>query len=183
LKDSVASSSALQFRRATPEDVPAIVSLVESAYRGEVSKKGWTTEAELLAGQRTDRREVSELIGGERSRIVLAERDGELVGSVMMVCADRAIVEVGMVAVRPDLQTGGVGRALLAEVERCARAEQLGTSLRMTVIGQREELIAWYERRGYRATGETKPFPYGQPRFGLPRRPDLYFRVLEKLVS
>jgi len=183
LTDTVDSSRALQFRRARPEDVPAIVALVESAYRGEVSKKGWTTEAELLAGQRTDRGEVGDLVGGEHSRIVLAERAGELVGSVMMVHADRAVVEVGMVAVRPDLQTGGVGRALLAEVERCARAERLGTLLRMTVIGQREQLIAWYERRGYRVTGETKPFPYGQPRFGLPRRPDLYFRVLEKELS
>jgi ribosomal protein S18 acetylase RimI-like enzyme len=179
----VDSPTALQFRRAQPEDVTAIVALVESAYRGESSKQGWTTEAALLAGQRTDRDEVAELISGERSRIVLAERDGELVGSVMLAQLERDSVDVGMLAVRPNLQIAGVGRALLDEVERIVRAERLGERLRMTVIGQRSELIAWYERRGYRVTGETKPFPYGQPRFGLPRRPDLYFQVLEKPLA
>ena len=170
--------SGLQFRCAGPEDVRAIVALVHRAYR-ETGLPGWTTEAELLGGQRTDADEVLGLVRGADSRILLAERNGELVASVALACS-RGVVSVGMLAVQPALQAQGLGRALLAEVERMVRAERLGTRLQMTVIAQRSELIAWYERRGYRVTAATQPFPYGQPRFGLPRRPDLYFRVLTK---
>jgi ribosomal protein S18 acetylase RimI-like enzyme len=174
-------------------DVPAIVDLVESAYRGEASRAGWTTEADLLDGQRTDHEQVEGLIRGPRSRIVLAlapalacvappDDEPALVGSMLLeLSAGHAYV--GMVAVRPAFQARGVGRALLAECERIVRGEQPGSTLRMTVIGQRSELIAWYERRGYRRTGERQAFPYGQPRFGLPRRPDLYFEVLEKELA
>ena len=160
-------------------DVDAIVALVQDAYRGDASRLGWTTEADLLDGQRTDREEVEALLRGPSSRIVLAHADGQLVGSVLLELSP-GLVYVGMVSVRPALQARGVGRALLAECERIARHEQPGSRLRMTVIGQRSELIAWYERRGYRRTGERAAFPYGQPRFGLPRRADLYFEVLEK---
>ena len=112
-------------------------------------------------------------------RIVLAYADSLLVGSVLLeLSAGRAYI--GMVSVRPLLQARGVGRALLAECERIAALEQPGAKLRMTVIGQRSELIAWYQRRGYQPTGERVAFPYGQPRCGLPRRADLYFEVLEK---
>src|SRR5688572_32820421 len=88
-----------------------------------------------------------------------------------------------MFAVEPALQASGIGRALLAELERRIEAEQSATRVRMTVIAQRTELIAWYQRRGYALTGEEEPFPYGQPRFGLPRRPDLGFVVLEKPLA
>ena len=87
-----------------------------------------------------------------------------------------------MLAVKPARQTRGLGKALLAEAERRARGELGAARVRMTVIEQRTELIAWYERRGYRRTGATEPFPYGNPRFGLPKRPDLRFVVLEKPV-
>jgi ribosomal protein S18 acetylase RimI-like enzyme len=169
----------LEFRRAQLADVDAVVALVESAYRGEASRVGWTTEAELLDGQRTDASEVAELVGSRHACIVLAFREHELVGSVMLVHEGEP-AHVGMLAVRPALQARGVGRALLAEVERMVVQGGLARSLQMTVIAQRSELIAWYERRGYRPTAEMQPFPYGQPRFGLPRRPDLFFRVLEK---
>lgn len=169
-------------------DVAAIVALVESAYRGEASRAGWTTEADLLDGQRTDEAEIEGLIGGQHSRLVLAfvsPTDGAsgdspmLVGSVLLELSP-GLAYVGMVSVRPDYQARGVGRALLEECARIVRHEQPGSRLRMTVIGQRSELIAWYERRGFRRTGERAAFPYGQPRFGLPRRADLYFEVLEK---
>jgi ribosomal protein S18 acetylase RimI-like enzyme len=171
-------------------DVADIVALVQSAYRGEASRVGWTTEADLLDGQRTDSEEVEALIHGPASRLVLAfapavqvaagaADEPVLVGSALLeVSSGHAYV--GMVSVRPAFQARGVGRALLEECERIVRSEQPDSKLRMTVIGQRSELIAWYERRGFRRTGERQAFPYGQPRFGLPRRADLYFEVLEK---
>jgi ribosomal protein S18 acetylase RimI-like enzyme len=171
----------LTFRRAQPSDVPAIVALVESAYRGEASRAGWTTEADLLDGQRTDAAEVSALIGRETegTRLILGHAADELVCSALLAREGDAAY-LGMIAVRPGRQGLGIGAALLAEAERVVRAEQLGTRLRMSVIAQRHELIAWYERRGFRQSGATEPFPYGDPRFGLPRRPDLYFRILVK---
>lgn len=172
----------LRFRPATPDDVTSIVGLVESAYRGEVSKQGWTTEADLLDGQRTDPAGVLALVEARDSRLVLSERDGAL-----LACAhlerhgDWAYF--GMFAVRPDLQGGGVGNDVLTECERIARVEWGCGEMRMTVISLRSELIGWYERRGYRATGERKPFPYGDARFGLPRRDDLEFIVLAKALA
>jgi ribosomal protein S18 acetylase RimI-like enzyme len=177
-----AAARPLTYRPATAADVPAIVALVESAYRGEVSKQGWTTEADLLGGQRTDPDGVAKLIVADGSRVVLGERDGR-----MLACAhierhgDWAYF--GMFAVSPTLQGGGVGNAMLEECERAARDDWRCREMRMTVISVREELIAWYVRRGYRTTGETKPFPYGDAKFGLPKRDDLEFIVLAKPLA
>jgi ribosomal protein S18 acetylase RimI-like enzyme len=169
----------MQYRRATRADVPAIVSLVESAYRGDASRAGWTTEADLLGGQRTDADEVANLVDGAATRIVLAENGDGLVGCVLL-RDEGGHVYIGMFAVRPGGQGQGVGRALLAEVERVSRDELGRREARMTVLVQRTELIAWYERRGYERTGEHEPFPYDDPRMGLPRRGDLKFEVLRK---
>ena len=87
-----------------------------------------------------------------------------------------------MFSVRPNLQNAGIGKAMLAEAERIARDEWSLSSMKMTVIDIRDELIAWYERRGYRRTGITKPFPYGDARFGVPKRDDLRFEILEKIL-
>jgi ribosomal protein S18 acetylase RimI-like enzyme len=172
------------FRFASSADARAVVELVERAYRGEASRAGWTTEADLLAGQRTDLDEVSSLIAARDTRILLAERTEVLVGSVLVALEpDAEAAYVGMVAVEPGLQAAGIGRALLGEVERIVYAERPGATLRMTVIAQRHALIAWYERRGYVRTGERAAFPYGQPRFGLPLRDDLYFEVLQKRMA
>ncbi|UJR84678.1 GNAT family N-acetyltransferase [Sandaracinus amylolyticus] len=174
-------TTTLRFRAAHHDDVPAIVALVESAYRGDASRAGWTTEADLLDGQRTDAREIAELLGSAHTRLVLAEREGSLVGCVVVKDEDESAY-LGMLSVRPMLQGGGVGRALVAEAERVARDELGHRTMRMTVITQRDELIAWYARLGYTPTGDTEPFPYGDPRFGLPRRDDLVFVVLKKAL-
>jgi len=171
--------SQLTFRMATSNDVASVVVLVESAYRGESGQRGWTTESHLLDGQRTDAESVAALIGSEGSIVLLAEQGGELVACCHIERQDAAGY-FGMFAVNPLLQRGGVGRAVLAEAERMAKAAWQATSMRMSVIEQRAELIAWYERRGYELTGETRPFPYGQPRFGIPRRDDLRFVWLSK---
>jgi GNAT superfamily N-acetyltransferase len=169
----------LTFRRADSEDVGAIVALVESAYRGEGSKRGWTTEAELLDGQRTDAAGVGELIGKPDRMVLLAEAHGGLLACAQLE-RQGASGYFGMFSVRPDLQGGGVGRAVLAEAERIARDDWRCIEMRMTVISVREELIAWYERRGYQRTGEYSPFPYGNERFGIPKRDDLRFELLVK---
>ena len=168
----------LHFRNAVAADIPAIVALVESAYRGEVSRAGWTTEADFLAGQRIDAEGVAADIGKTGSVIVLAEQNGQLLAC----CHLENIGEVcyfGMFSVAPHLQGDGIGKQLMQEAERMALAWQC-TAMEMTVIDIRDELIAFYERRGYARTGIKKPFPYGDARFGLPLREDLRFEVLRK---
>ena len=167
-------------RVAGSADVNAIVRLVESAYRGESSRAGWTTEADLLEGQRTDASSVSALLAASESVILLLEQDLELVACCHLARHSELAVSFGLFAVRPDLQGAGIGRALITEAERQAREHYGASSVLMTVIWQRRELIAWYRRLGYAATGERAAFPYGDERFGLPKRADLEFVVLEK---
>lgn len=169
----------LQFRAATTADIDAIIKLVESAYRGDVSRQGWTTEADLLGGRRTGDDDVIECLQRERSRIVLVERDGALIACAH-VAEEDAAGYFGMFSVAPGLQGGGIGKQVLAECERIARDEWRLPAMRMSVIDIRDELIAFYERRGYVRTGILKPFPYGDERFGLPQRDDLRFEVMEK---
>jgi len=171
----------LRFRPATPSDIPAIVALVESAYRGDSSRRGWTTEVDLLGGQRTDAEGVRAAIEKDGSVIVLAERDGVLLGCANLERQGKAGY-FGMFAVDPMLQGGGIGDAILRECERLARAWGL-QAMRMTVLWMRHELIAWYQRRGYSAAGERAPFPYGDERFGQPRREDLWFEVYVKRLG
>ncbi len=169
----------MEFRTAVPADVPQIVALVESAYRGEASRAGWTTEADLLDGQRTDPDGVAELIAAPASRLMLAFEGADLVGCCLLERHDEHAY-FGMFAVRPTLQGAGAGKAILAEAERLARDEWHAREMHMTVISVRDDLIAWYQRRGYRRTGKTSPFPYGDERFGQPLRPDLEFELLTK---
>lgn len=169
----------IAFRQAQSADVPAIVALVQSAYRGESGLRGWTTESHLLDGQRTDAQDVADVIGRVDSRVLLAEADGKLFASCH-VERQGPTGYFGMFAVDPAGQGVGLGKRMLAEAERIAREQWHCRVMRMTVIEQRSELIAWYARRGYRRTGEYLPFPYGDERFGIPRRDDLRFEVLVK---
>jgi GNAT superfamily N-acetyltransferase len=172
----------LTYRYAGPADVPAVVALVESAYRGEANRAGWTSEAELIAGQRTDAAMVSAVIAEPGAHVLLAEEAGILPGCCELrePGAAGGTAYFGMFAVRPSLQGGGYGRIVLAEAERIARDEFGAAALELTVIRQRASLIAWYERRGYVRTGETRPFPYGDERFGRPRVSGLEFATLAK---
>lgn len=179
------SRTDLAFRAATAADTDAIVALVESAYRGDASRAGWTTEADFLDGRRTGPDDVGACLARERSRILLAEH-ATADAADLLACAHVADEDgagyFGMFAVRPTLQGAGVGSAVLAEAERIVRDEWNLPAMRMTVIDIRDELIAYYERRGYRRTGIRKPFPYGDERFGQPKRDDLRFEVLEKTL-
>jgi GNAT superfamily N-acetyltransferase len=172
----------ISFRAAVPADADAVVSLVNSAYRGESSKRGWTTEADLLGGQRTDSGKVLEMVGDAASQVELGFQDRALVACVYLRREQGRSCYLGMLTVDPVLQAAGLGKLLLERSESLASGWGC-RRMRMTVIGRREELIAWYERRGYRRTGRTEPFPVGDPRFGLPKVADLEFQELEKSLG
>lgn len=174
-----ASTRTVTLRVADSADIPALVALVESAYRGEASRQGWTTEADLLDGQRIDASGMAEVIGKSDSRVLLAV-DGAAILACAHIQRQDDAAYFGMFSVRPDLQGAGLGDRLLRECERSARELWHCSKMQMTVISVRDELIAWYERRGYRRSGRYKPFPYGDARFGEPKRDDLRFEWLEK---
>lgn len=163
--------------RATPADIAALNALVNSAYRGDSSRVGWTTEADLLDGQRIDEAMLAEIFHDPDSVLLKYALGEEIVGCVHVKFeADK--LYLGMLTVSPVLQSKGIGKALLHAAEHEAISAGC-TTIYMTVIADRKELIAWYVRHGYTNTGQTKPFPAGDERFGIPRKP-LEFVVLEK---
>lgn len=163
---------------ATELDIPALNRLVNSAYRGESSKKGWTTEADLLSGIRTDEPGLTTMIQNPNAIILLYKEDAQLLGCVYLEKKSDELY-LGMLTVSPEAQAKGIGKNLLTAAELIARNQHC-SAITMTVITVRHELIAWYERRGYRSTGEIKPFP-NDPSFGLPKQP-LEFTVMRKEI-
>lgn len=172
----------LLIRDAVASDIPALHALVESAYRGEASRAGWTTEADLLDGQRTDPEDLASILADPEQALLTAWNDGALVGCILIARRGEGVGYFGMLSVSPTLQNAGLGRRLVSVAEQ-TMADRFGARrVRISVIPQRDTLIAWYERLGYVATGETLPFPYGDTRFGLPKREDLSFIVMEKTL-
>lgn len=164
---------------ATLEDIPQLDLLINSAYRGEGSKKGWTTEADLLGGIRTDADSLIKLMTQKDAVILkICESDSFLDGCVYLE-KKGASMYVGMLTVSPEKQAKGIGKKLLAAAEQYARKSHCVT-LQMTVISVRSELIEWYERHGYQRTGEIKPFPADE-KFGIQKQP-LEFIVMKKNV-
>ena len=159
-------------RLASPNDAPALQALVQRAYRGEAARAGWTHEADLLDGERVSLAEVAALLAAPSERILVAEEDDAPIGCVRVAGLGEGRAYLGMLAVEPGRQAGGLGRALVGAAEQFARDTLRASHIEMTVIDSRAELIAWYQRRGYRATG-TCPFP-------LAVEPPLAMVVLEK---
>lgn len=143
--------------KATLRDIPALNILINSAYRGETSKKGWTTEAHLLEGKRTTEEELTEIIADPKNTFLKYTENDQIIGSVLLVEKEQQLY-LGMLTVSPELQNSGIGKKLLAEGENHAKALGL-SSIIMTVVSVRTELIAWYKRHGYVDTGKREDFP------------------------
>jgi len=165
---------------ATNTDIPLLVSLINSAYRGEASRRGWTTEADLLEGElRTDIPTLTQVMNKPAAVILKhTDEEGRITGCVFLEKHERGLY-LGMLSVSPELQAAGIGKKLLAAATDHAKANDCHVIF-MSVISLRHELIAWYERYGYQLTGETKPFPVDN-RFGEAKQP-LEFAIMEKKI-
>lgn len=162
-------------------DVSELNPLVNSAYRGDSSRQGWTTEADLLDGIRIDDERLEELIGKPDTVILkYTDTNNKIIGCVHLEKKDDGMY-LGMLTVSPALQSKGIGKELINASEAYAKQQDCG-SVYMSVITDRTELIAWYEKLGYKNTGIKKPFPMGDPRFGLPKK-NLEFVILEKNLT
>jgi ribosomal protein S18 acetylase RimI-like enzyme len=165
--------------KAIQNDIPALNILVNSAFRGESSKKGWTTEADILGGIRTDENILTESLNEPKTTILKYCEGDDILGMVMLKNQGDSLY-LGMLTVAPDLQGSGIGKKLLQASEAFAKEEGL-SKIMMTVISIRVELVAWYVRHGYVRTGEVRPFPMDDPKFGLPKT-FLEFVVMEKVI-
>ena len=165
--------------RANSGDAAALHALIESAYRGDSAKAGWTHEADLLGGQRTDMDELAAILRDPRQHMLVMRDAQGLVGSILVTDKGEDRAYFGMLTIDPQRQAGGLGKTLLAAGEEEARGFGARV-MECQVIAQRGELIDWYGRLGYARTGQTRPFPMHDPRFGLPKRKDLVFIVMEK---
>ena len=177
---------AIMVRTATADDAAEVAALVHTAYRSDASRTGWTTEADLVGGQRADVAMVGELVDRAGSVVLVGVTlDGADHGRAdLLACCHLERREgsagLGLFAVVPGRQGRGVGRAMLSAAERYAQDEWGVTVLELTVLNHRPELIAWYQRCGFVETGEQHPFPYGDERFGTPHRQDLLLVAMAK---
>ncbi|MBG6111889.1 ribosomal protein S18 acetylase RimI-like enzyme [Flavobacterium sp. CG_9.10] len=166
--------------RATLEDVSSLNKLINSAYRGESSKKGWTTEANLLEGLRTTEQELTETIANPKNTILKFTENNAIIGCVLLIEKAQQLY-LGMLTVSPELQNSGIGKKLLQQAEIHALALGL-PKIVMTVISVREELISWYKRNGYIDTGAREPFPASDVHIPITEQP-LEFIVLKKKIQ
>jgi N-acetylglutamate synthase-like GNAT family acetyltransferase len=181
-------------RAARETDIAALVVLVNSAYRGESSKQGWTTEADILDGQRIDSQMLQEMIQDPKACLLILENLGERSSSlvedmqkieacVYLKKADSNSAYLGLLTVNPKIQNKGHGRTLLDSAEKWVLQNWNLQQIIMTVINTRHELIAWYERRGYVSSGKTSDFPMHDPRYGLPLVEKIVFTELIKKIG
>lgn len=165
--------------KATPADISELNALINNAYRGEVSKLGWTTESHLLDGDRVDQDTLLEYLVDDSVAILKYLDDtGKIQGSVYLQNKGDKLY-LGMLSVNPLVQAKGIGRKLLNEAEVYAHELNLPV-ITMTVISVRDELIKWYQRRGYHLTGDTLPF-HIEEKFGIAKQP-IQLAVLEKEI-
>lgn len=168
----------LKFRTAKFSDAQKLSRLVNSAYRGESSKEGWTTEADLLDGLRINTSIIKKMINDHRIEIILDDQN-EITGCVYLEEQSDTFY-LGMLTVKPKIQTQGLGKALLSHAETLAKTKNI-KRIKMTVIEGREELIAFYERRGFKFTGKFEPFPT-DPVFGITKKGPIRFKEFEKIL-
>ena len=169
----------LRIRAARPADAGELTALIRSAYRGEDSRAGWTSEADLVEGERISADQVRAMISDGGSLMLVAEQEGAIVACCQLRNQGAGLAYFGTFAVSPQAQGAGLGRQPMTEAEHQAIATFGATRLEMTVLAPQDKLIAYYERRGFHRTGETRPFP-ADPIYARPRVDGLYFVVLEK---
>ena len=170
----------MKITEASAADVPAICKLVNSAYRGDSSRKGWTTEADLLGGIRIDEDMLQQYFAEPNSTVLKCTSDNDRITGCVYLKKENLRLYLGMLTVSPELQARGIGKLLLQAAEKKA-AKKGCESIIMTVISSRVELIDWYKRHGYVDTGEKQPFPVSE-RFGKPKTA-LEFSVLQKTLQ
>lgn len=163
----------LAIRAAARTDLPAIHPVIERAYRGDSARLGWTHEADLVSGERTDLATLAALIEDPASRLLVAWDGATALGCVNIADRGGGLAYLGLLCIEPQLQGAGLGKQLMAAAEACAREKFGADRIEMTVIDRRAELIAWYLRHGYAPSGETRPFP-------VPLDPPLTMTVLVK---
>ncbi|MBA2404405.1 MAG: GNAT family N-acetyltransferase [Bdellovibrionales bacterium] len=174
----------IRFQTATPSDAQELAKLVNSAYRGEYSQKGWTTEAALLGGQRTDAEALTKLIETPNNQIeiIYQGKSEKMIGCVHLIQEPPDTLYFGMLTVEPTMQGQGLGKNLLTMIENVARGFGY-KRVRFTVIPTRTELVDFYQRRGFKPTGKFEAFPELDPRFGLPKVKDLVLKEFEKQLT
>ena len=166
--------------KALDSDIPAVVALMNRAYRATGPTPGWTHESAYIEGDRTTETFLREdLAAAPSAHLLLWRGPSAPQGCVWLEPLQDAVWYLGSLTIEPGAQNTGLGRHLLAAAEAWAATHGV-RAIKMTVVNVRTQLIEWYERRGYHLTAETEPFPYTNPRFGTPTRPDLHFAVLRK---
>jgi predicted N-acetyltransferase YhbS len=173
------AATGLRIRAARPADADTLTALIRSAYRGDDSRAGWTSEADLVEGERIRTDQVRAMITGAGSLILVGEDADRIVACCQLRNEGAGLACFGTFAVSPQAQGAGLGHQLMTEAEHQAITTFGATRLEMTVLAPQDKLIAYYERRGFRPTGETRPFP-ADPTYARPLRDGLYFVVLEK---
>ncbi|MGA8940902.1 MAG: GNAT family N-acetyltransferase [Acidobacteriaceae bacterium] len=172
-------------RPAVEADYADVIDLANLAYRGREGEiASWNVESGILEGDRLNDSLLREGLEAKKDGALLVWRetpDGPLLGTAWMNPLGDGVWYLGLLTVHPGRQKGGAGRAVLAAAEDWVR-ERGGTKVRMTVLSPRKALMEWYERRGYRKTGETEPFPYDDPRIGRPLVPGLHFVVMDRVL-
>ena len=169
---------------ATDSDVPEVVVLINQAFRGTGDSAGWSVKEQYIGGTRITEDMLREDMAEKAHATLLLWRlaDNSLLGCVWLEPQQGRVWYLGLLAISPRAQNAGLGRKLLEAAENWAQ-ERGATEIKMTTVNLRTALIDWYIRRGYALTGETKPFPYGDSRFGKPKRHDLHFVVLRKVLT
>lgn len=182
-QNGIGGEYALLLEDANEADYPEIIRLVNIAYRGDGTDiASWNRESGILEGTRTDDSLLREELGERPGSHLLVHRDptdDSMLGTVLLAPTEDGAWYLGMLTIRPALQNRQLGRALMSAAEEFAKAHG-ARSIWLGVLNARQTLIAWYERRGYLRTGTSKPFPYGDLRFGRPLRDDLEFILLKK---
>lgn len=173
----------MELEEVTPAELPAFHALIERAYRGDSARAGWTHEADLLAGPRTSIAELQGLVDDPSKLLLMWREDGAVRAGVLLHDKGAGLAYLGMLTVEPGRQGEGLGKRLLRAAEDQAVAGFRATRIEMQVFPQRTALIAFYQRLGYRLTGEHRPFPYADAPNAGALRDDLEFVVLEKALN